>query len=206
MCIKNYEFSAIDFECMDSFEGKNDLAIQIGMVSMKGDGSIIENTIFRSFIKPNKKVNKQSSYASNNIFSHKIIEKLDSSPTLVQLWSQINSTLKNRIVVAHSAGVEKRFLREFPMHGFDVWLDTLQLSKKLYPNLKSYKLGALVEKLPNESKSLLSMYCKELSWHDAFYDAFASLLIIRQIINDFDLQNKSIEVLTKGNFINRNCY
>ena len=81
------------------------------------------------------------------------------------------------MVVAHGAGTEKRFLRAFPMHGFDIWIDTLQLAKKILPDSTDYSLGALIEDV-DVSDDLQSV-CPELSWHDALYDAVANLFLLK---------------------------
>ena len=60
------------------------------------------------------------------------------------LWPAFRSRLAGAVVVAHSAGTEKRFLRTFPMHGFGPWLDTVVLARRAWPNLPDYSLEALI--------------------------------------------------------------
>ena len=83
-------------------------------------------------------------------------------------------------MVAHGAGTEKRFLRSFPMHGFDIWIDTLQLAKKVLPESTDYSLGALIHDIgANED---LKTICPELDWHDALFDAVASLFLLKELL------------------------
>ena len=53
------------------------------------------------------------------------------------------------------------------MHGFDIWIDTLQLAKKVLPESTDYSLGALIHDIgANED---LKTMCPELDWHDALF-------------------------------------
>ena len=84
-------------------------------------------------------------------------------------------------MVAHGAGTEKRFLRSFPMHGFDLWIDTLQLAKKILPESTDYSLGALIDDI-NANEDLIAI-CPGLDWHDALFDAVASLFLLKKLLS-----------------------
>ncbi len=166
MELKNLEFASIDFESTGHREGIGDEPIQIG-IALMSEFQIDKNSFFRSYIKPKN--------------DHQIkTENLKESPFLYELWPKINNSLRNRVVVAHGAGTERRFLRAFPMHGFDIWIDTLQLSKKILPDSTDYSLGALIEDV--DVKDDLQSVCPELSWHDALYDAVANLFLLRELL------------------------
>ena len=91
-----------------------------------------------------------------------------------------NGLLKKRVIVAHGAGTEKRFLRAFPMHGFDPWIDTLQLAKKIIPSCSDYSLGALINE--HCSHEELKELCPNLTWHDALFDAVANLILLKRLL------------------------
>ena len=176
MDLKNLEFASIDFESTGHREGIGDEPIQVGIAVMKGF-EIDENSFFRSYIKPSNDL--QITSRSHSV--HRIKnEQLEKSPVLFELWPKINELLSKRVVVAHGAGTEKRFLRSFPMHGFDVWIDTLQLAKKVLPESTDYSLGALIHDIgANED---LKTICPELDWHDALFDAVASLFLLKELL------------------------
>ena len=176
MDLKNLEFASIDFESTGHREGIGDEPIQVGIAVMKGF-EINENSFFRSYIKPSN--DHQITSRSHSV--HRIKnEQLEKSPVLFELWPKINELLSKRVVVAHGAGTEKRFLRSFPMHGFDIWIDTLQLAKKVLPESTDYSLGALIHEIgANED---LKTICPELDWHDALFDAVASLFLLKELL------------------------
>ena len=176
MDLKNLEFASIDFESTGHREGIGDEPIQVGIAVMKGF-EINENSFFSSYIKPSN--DHQITSRSHSV--HRIKnEQLEKSPVLFELWPKINELLSKRVVVAHGAGTEKRFLRSFPMHGFDIWIDTLQLAKKVLPESTDYSLGALIQDIGAHED--LKNICPELDWHDALFDAVASLFLLRELL------------------------
>ena len=176
MDLKNLEFASIDYESTGHREGIGDEPIQVGIAVMKGF-EIDKSSFFRSYIKPSNDL--QITIRSQSV--HRIKnEQLEKSPVLFELWPKINELLSKRVVVAHGAGTEKRFLRSFPMHGFDIWIDTLQLAKKVLPESTDYSLGALIHDIgANED---LKTICPELDWHDALFDAVASLFLLKELL------------------------
>ncbi|MDC0049236.1 3'-5' exonuclease [Verrucomicrobia bacterium] len=107
---------------------------------------------------------------------------LENAPKLNELWPIINSSLSGKVVVAHGAGTEKRFLRAFPMHGFKPWIDTLQLARKIMPKAKNHSLGTLIEEISADKE--IARYCPNLNWHDALFDSVASLVLLKALLKD----------------------
>ncbi|MFL2436843.1 MAG: PolC-type DNA polymerase III [Verrucomicrobiales bacterium] len=176
MDLKNLEFASIDFESTGHREGIGDEPIQIGIAVMK-EFEIDKNSFFRSYIKPSNDLQITSRSQSVHRIKN---EQLEKSPVLYELWPKINELLGKRVVVAHGAGTEKRFLRSFPMHGFDIWIDTLQLAKKVLPESTDYSLGALIEYI-NANEEIKAI-CPGLDWHDALFDAVASLFLLKKLL------------------------
>ena len=176
MDLKNLEFASIDFESTGHREGIGDEPIQVGIAVMKGF-EINENSFFRSYIKPSDDLQITSRSQSVHRIKN---EQLEKSPVLFELWPKINELLSKRVVVAHGAGTEKRFLRSFPMHGFDIWIDTLQLARKVLPESTDYSLGALIQDIGAHED--LKNICPELDWHDALFDAVASLFLLKELL------------------------
>ena len=108
------------------------------------------------------------------------------------------------VLCAHHAVVEDGFLRNtwaYPRASKDFsssnrdklvaswgpWLDTLQIYRRLYPKLESYKLDALVLffELDSELKALSQLYCEESrsQFHCALYDALGSALLLKRLFS-----------------------
>ncbi len=140
---------------------------------------IQKESFFRSFISPKKERTIQNS--ANRI--HRITDlDLENAPKLNDLWPIINNSLSGKAIVAHGAGTEKRFLRAFPMHGFEPWIDTLQLARKVLPEAKKHSLSALIQEIGYESE--IAEYCPNLQWHDALYDSVASLVLLKSLLKN----------------------
>lgn len=120
-------------------------------------------------------------------------EDLADAPSLLMLWPELKKRMAGAVVVAHGKGTEKRFLRAFPGHGFGPWIDTLLLARAAWPELKDHSLGALCEThgLTPEIRTLVP----EKSWHDALFDAVASLVLLTYLIESHDLANHPLESL-----------
>ena len=179
MLASKTEFAAIDFESAGFEKGGTDVPVQIGIAVMTADLEIRREDLFTSYLASDQKV----TWAAKKV--HGISdEDLIGAPPLLQLWPQINSMLRDRCVVAHGSGTEKRFLRAFPMHGFKTWADTLTLSHAAHPEIGEHSLSSLCDKLGVSSE--VEALCPDRKWHDALYDAIASLVLLRKILKDSD--------------------
>lgn len=169
------EFAAIDFESAGFDQGGTDVAVQIGIAIMTPDLEIRREDFYTSYLASDQKV----TWAAKKV--HGISdEDLVGAPPLLQLWPEINSRLRGRCIVAHGSGTEKRFLRAFPMHGFKTWADTLCIAHAAYPEIGDHSLGGLCDQLSLSSE--VQQLCPERRWHDALYDAIASLVFLRQVL------------------------
>lgn len=167
-------FAAIDFESAGVSKGDTDTPIQIGIAVMPGlDVSALDS--FVSYLHTDRPVTWQASQVHG-------ISKADlaGAPTLPSLWPEVKARLGGRLVVAHGAGTEKRFLRAYPMHGFGPWVDTLQLARRFWPGVRDYSLETLIAS--GNLQTELDGVCPGRRFHDALYDAAASLLVLRHIV------------------------
>jgi len=170
------EFAAIDFESSGFDDDGSDEAIQIGIAIMR-HSAIDPASNVRQFISPQRpRPISDAAHAVHRIHQNDLI----GAPNLISLWPTIRDSLNRRIIVAHGAGTEKRFLRAFPLHGFRHWVDTLQTARTLLPDMPSHRLGHLIEIL-GLNEQILAV-CPDLSWHDALFDAVASLVLLRHLV------------------------
>lgn len=186
--IASHTFAAIDFESAGAAHGKTDVPVQIGMATWSVEKGHADP--FVSYIGTDQTV----TWSAQKIhgISH---EDLTDSPPLLSLWPQIKSTLSGRPLVAHGHGTEKRYLSTFPGHGLGPWIDTLQLSRAAWPELSSHALGDLCEHFG--LARAVSELVPERTWHDALYDATASLILLEHLVGSYQLGSSDLEVLLK---------
>jgi DNA polymerase-3 subunit epsilon len=120
-------------------------------------------------------------------------EDLAQAPTLLSLWPELKKRLVGAVVVAHGKGTEKRFLRAFPGHGFGPWIDTLLLARAAWPDLTDHSLGSICDQL-GLSNQVCALVPKK-SWHDALFDAAASLVLLRHLIESLNASNHPLSAL-----------
>lgn len=189
MNFKDIEFAAIDFESSGFRDDGTDEPIQIGIAVMR-NLEIDKDSFFRSFITPTENRPISNSWHTKHRISD---SNLKGAPILMDLWPSIKESLRGRVVVAHGAGTEKRFLRTFPMHGFSPWIDTLHISRKLLPDTPDHALGSLIENL--NAYDELKAFCPKLSWHDALFDAVACLILLKKLIEKIPGSTQRQEIL-----------
>ena len=180
-------FTAIDFESAGAQPGRTDVPVQIGMATMKGT-TIGKDSLFCSYLKADQPI----TWSARKV--HGIRDQdIEDAPTLTTLWPTVRDALSGRLLVAHGSGTEKRFLRAFPFHGFGPWIDTLKVAHAAWPDAEGHSLEVLV--LMSGLKAEVDSLCPTRRWHDALYDAVASLVLLRHVIVECNLYHQSIESL-----------
>ena len=143
---------------------------------------------FISLVKPDRKiepyVSKLTGIRENMLLS---------SPKFYEIAKQIIEITSNCTIVAHNAEFDYRMLKiEFKRLGYNFRrksLCTVKLSKKLIPNLKSYKLDKLVKELgiPISNR------------HRAFGDAIATLKLFELLLQKDKKKSIINELIEKSN-------
>ena len=189
MKVGEIAFAAIDFESAGTGPGLTDEPVQIAIAHLQG-GDISPG--FVSYLLPSRSVT-WAARAVHGIGNDLLI----GAPRLVDLWPQVKTSLQGRWIVAHGAATEKRFLRVFPFHGFGPWVDTLVLTRAVYPHLPSHALGEAVHALGLQNEMEISRH--GFRWHDASCDAVASLVLLRHLVAVSGLAELSAETLGQAN-------
>jgi DNA polymerase-3 subunit epsilon len=180
-------FAALDFESAGSAPGATDEPVQIGWAVMEA-GEISAATFFSSYLRTERPI----TWAAQRV--HGITPAdLRGAPALTELWPRLRDALHGRVVVAHGAGTERRFLRAFPFHGFGPWVDTLAVARAVYPTLADYSLEALLQHL--ELVGELDAACAGLCWHNALYDAVGCLVFLRHLLRQPEIAAAPLEWL-----------
>jgi DNA polymerase-3 subunit epsilon len=187
MKVSEAPFAAIDFESAGTAPGLTDEPVQVAIVQWQDDSPVVA---LSSHLRPSRAVT-WAAQAVHGITT----DQLTHAPRLIDLWPQVRSSLEGRWVVAHGAATEKRFLRVFPFHGFGPWVDTLNLTRAVYPSLPSHALGNAVSSLG----LLERIQFPGFRWHDAASDAIASLVLLNHLIEAAGLTMEPAEILTRPN-------
>ena len=190
MILAETPFVAVDFESAGARRGGTDVPVQIGIACLERPSASLGEA-FSSYLATDQPIVWSASRV------HGITkEDLAGAPSFLDLWPTLNSLMKNRWVVAHGAATEKRFLRAFPFHGFGPWVDTLKLSRALWPSLASHALGDVIVALDLEP-ALRSLH-PAFRWHDALSDAIASLVLLRHVIDTAGIINEAPAILLRA--------
>jgi len=184
--VRHCRFSAIDFESAGAARGKTDSPVQVGLASWATDHGHADS--FVSYLQTDAPI-QWSARKVHGIGP----EHLKDAPALLMLWPEFKKRMAGAIVVAHGKGTEKRFLRAFPGHGFGPWIDTLLLARAAWPDLTDHSLGALCE--AHGLTAAIRTLVPEKSWHDALFDAVASLVLLAYLIESHDLADHPVESL-----------
>lgn len=186
MLVGDCLFTAIDFESAGAIRGGTDVPVQVGLATWSARGR--HGGTFVSYLASPVPI----TWSARKVHGIRD-EDLAGSPTLLALWPELKSRLAGAAVVAHGKGTEKRFLRAFPGHGFGPWVDTLLLARAAWPELPEHSLSALCDArgLSDAVQSMLP----GRRWHDALYDAVASLVLLEDVVRTCGLSDKPLDWL-----------
>jgi len=184
--VRHCLFTAIDFESAGAARGGTDSPVQVGLASWSMTGG--HENHFVSYLRAEQAI-QWSARKVHGIGP----EQLAEAPPLLSLWPELKPRLSGAVVCAHGKGTEKRFLRAFPGHGFGPWLDTLLIARAAWPELPDHSLGALCESC-GLSPAIRNLVPGK-SWHDALFDAAASLVLLEHLIHQLALADHPVENL-----------
>jgi len=184
--IRELAFCAIDFESAGAARGANDVPVQVGLARWSAaDG---HQHPFDSYLRSERPI----TWAARRVHGIEDRDLVD-APSLLELWPTLRQALAGRVVVAHGKGTEKRFLRAFPGHGFGPWIDTLPLARAAWPEAESHALSELCARAGLADR--VAELVPARRWHDALYDATASLVLLERLLADFDLLDAPLQSL-----------
>ena len=189
MKIADATFAAIDFESAGARKGGTDVPVQVGIAVMHGT-QIDEDSLFCSYLASDQPI----TWSARKV--HGISDSdIADAPKLMSLWPTLKESLGGNYVVAHGSGTEKRFLRAFPFHRFGPWVDTLKIAHAALPSADGHSLENLVGFLSTKSQHELRSLCPDRKWHDALFDSVASLILLRDILTECELEDKLANIL-----------
>lgn len=179
---------ALDFETANSSLAS---ACALG-IAIYDQGEIIDS--FEWYIKPFHRYN----YFTNTHIHG--IEKADveNENEFVFFYDELKQILDDSVIIAHNASFDLEVLNSvcdaYGLNHFkNYYLDTVTLSRRVYPELYNHKLNTVCEYLDID-----------LSHHNARSDAFGCLMILLKAMEaydeyDFDLFLQKIDIKLKQN-------
>ena len=180
-------WAAIDFESAGTAPGETDCPVQIGIVRVEKLFSA-EPQVFTSYIACHRPV-RWSAARVHGITT----DMLRGAPAFAELWPQIRDLLRGAVVLGHNPATEKRFLKAFPGHGFGPWVDTLALARQAAPDLPDHALSTICEALGiTDTVTALVNDEAHARWHDALYDAAASLQLLRTLVSALSMHRTTL--------------
>lgn len=179
-------FAAIDFESAGAASGLTDVPVQVGIASWRPGADVAEP--FVSYLHSGRPV----TWSARKVHGIRD-EDLAAAPRLHTLWPTLKRHLGGAVVVAHGKGTEKRFLRAFPGHGFGPWIDTLLLARAAWPEAGSHALSELCRQAGLEGA--VRALVPDRKWHDALFDAVASLVLLRNLVETLGLSARPLALL-----------
>lgn len=185
--LQDLSWAAIDFESAGTVPGETDCPVQVGIVRVEKLFSA-EPRIFTSYIACHRPV-RWSAAKVHGITTATLAD----APEFTTLWPDLRDLLRGAVVLGHNPATEKRFLRTFPGHGFGPWVDTLALARQAAPTLPDHSLSCVCDALGiTDSVTALVNDATHARWHDALYDAAASLLLLRTLVAALSMHRSTL--------------
>jgi DNA polymerase-3 subunit epsilon len=177
---------ALDFETTGSVEGYAVEPWQLGMVRWDG----VRVQCWETYLR----VGERPFHPRAPGRHAQLRTELSTAPKLDTKLAELRALAGGVPLLAHNAATEQKCLREaVPMERFEPWIDTLKLSRAVWPGLASYALGDLLTFRNLNDRVTASAPGR--GEHDALFDAWGSLWLLNDILALPDWQNVSRDVL-----------
>lgn len=131
-------FVAIDVETTGLSPTTNEL-IEVSAIKYEGQKKI---DTFTSLIKPKVRI----PYYITNITGI-TNEMVENSPAVEEIMPNLINFIGENPIVAHNANFDYKFIQNYSNNAFsnNILIDTVQIGRKLYPNLPNHKLGTIAK-------------------------------------------------------------
>ncbi|MGI6606304.1 MAG: helicase C-terminal domain-containing protein [Peptococcia bacterium] len=131
----NFDWAFVDLETT-GLNCHRDEVIEVAATICRHDGS---RELFETLVKPSVAVPPQITFLTgiND-------EMLLNAPLPQELYGKLSALLSGKVIVAHNAPFDLGFLQVMLRETLpNLWIDTIELTKILFPNLSSYSLRYL---------------------------------------------------------------
>ncbi|MBQ9693423.1 MAG: 3'-5' exonuclease [Kiritimatiellae bacterium] len=191
--LRDLTFTVLDFETTGTVKGFISLPWQLGAVLIRNQTLTLSEGNFDTLLHVPDDY-PFSKHAPGNHANRRTA--IADAPDFSDIWPLLNTQLTETIPVAHNAATERTLLaRVAPMTHYPIWIDTLHLTRKIYPSLPSFTLENILAALGlGENVNLLVPGRKA---HDAYYDAVACATLLLHILSLPGWANLTLEQLNQ---------
>ena len=179
---------ALDFETANASMAS---ACSLG-IAIYEEGEILEP--FEWYFRPHRRY----CYFTNTHIHGITYEDVENEQEFVYYYDQLSEILKDALIVAHNAMFDMTVLNSICDvygldHFFNPFIDTVQISRRVYPELYNHRLNTVCEYLDID-----------LQHHNGLSDAYACLMILLKAMSAYDIYDveeflKRIRVSAKHN-------
>ncbi len=184
--LSNYEYSVLDIETTGLSPYKGAKIVEIAAVKIEPPLKLNPDNLFNTLINPCVSI----PYGAYKV--HKISNQMvANAPTIEKVLPEFVSFTKNTVIVAHNAKFDMGFIQHF-CENYGICLshiqiiDTLKISKKIIPNLKSYKLDTLIEHFE------IDLQLDASYRHRALFDAMHTAVLLQKLFEKIYFFNPKI--------------
>lgn len=133
-------FVAVDVETTGLSPVANEL-IEVSAIKYKGVEKI---DTFSTLIRPKTNIPYRITQITG--ITNQMVRK---SPVVEEIMPQLIEFIADYPIVAHNANFDYQFLQSHSNHSFSKnrVIDTVQIGRKLYPNLPNHKLGTIAKQI-----------------------------------------------------------
>ena len=185
---KSTVFCSLDIET-SGFDPSESEVLELGMVFFEIENKSIKIlSEWQSVFKPTKEVPPRI-LALTGISQ----EELDQAESFRDKYDQIQSLVKDCVIVGHNISFDIKFLEGFGIKFSGKQIDTLDLAQMLLPNNQSYNLEALMNFLEVDHKDA----------HRALADAKAVLVVIERLLQYFATFSEKLKKELRDFFLSK---
>lgn len=168
-----FEFAALDFETTGAVEGYPVEPWQVGVARVGEGGVVLWESLLRVGPRP---------FHPRAPGRHAALrEEISAAPRLADCLPDLRRLCLGVVLVGHNVATEQKCLRDqVPMEAFGPWVDTLKLSRAIWPGLPSHALGDVLASLGLSGE--VEALCPDRAPHDALYDAVGSAVLLRHVL------------------------
>lgn len=193
MKLREAEIVAVDFETTGAAKENENLPWQIGCARFK-NGSLCSGECLSLYLKI-PITHKFNKYTPGR-WAEKRVE-LAASKSLQEEWPVLSGWLEGCLLAAHNVQVERSILtKNFPLHTFGPWIDTLKIARMAFPGMESKSLSNLLEHFSLMEKVIIT--CPGLAPHDACFDAVGCACLLEYFASLSGWGDVDIDCIASG--------
>jgi DNA polymerase-3 subunit epsilon len=176
--LSELSYTVVDTETTGLSPYKGARLVEIGAVKINQKMNLDLNCTFSQLINPETKI----PYSAYKI--HKISNEMtDGKPKIDEVLPEFSRFAENTVIVAHNARFDYSFIDYYMRkHNMQCNLihivDTLKLTRQMYPEIRQYSLDKLIEFFDLDSKTKILLSDAEKFYrHRALFDAINTALV-----------------------------